>query len=94
MNDTEVEIPSNCPDCVAEPGRPHSGGCDIERCSVCGYQYLSCDCTDEERKGHDPLFSRWTGFWPGSLEAKSLGMDLNQFMFSGMFKLFNIKPKE
>lgn len=85
--------PRNCPDCGAKPGEVHQPGCDIERCSVCGSQYLSCDCTNRERLEHDPAFARWTGFWPGELEARALGTDLNGLYASGMYKLFIVKPK-
>lgn len=64
--------PTDCPDCGARPGEAHYDGCDVERCSVCGLQRMGCSCY-----GHDPLFSRWTGWWPGELEAAALGLDLN-----------------
>lgn len=59
-----------CPDCQVSPGSPHIEGCDVERCSSCGGQRLSCCCSGE----HDKLFSRWTGFWPGDLECLALGL--------------------
>lgn len=77
----------NCPDCTAVPGTPHQDGCDVERCSVCGRQHLSCGC-----EGHDKVFARWTGFWPGTLESQALGVDLNEFYLSGIYKLFFVKP--
>jgi hypothetical protein len=82
MNDLEVFLrergllrePKTCPDCGVEPGHPHVEGCDIERCSGCGEQRLSCGCFETGlHDRHDPSFSRWTGFWPGELEALALG---------------------
>jgi len=79
---------NNCHDCGAKPGKPHSVGCDVERCSVCGKQRIAgCQC-----EGHDPAFARWTGLWPGEAEAKALGTDLNGLYLSGLYKLFLIKP--
>lgn len=77
----------DCPDCAVKPGQVHSKHCDVQRCSVCGTQYLSCDC-----EGHDPLFARWTGFWPGAVEAYMLEIDLNQFYEFGYYEHFFIKP--
>ena len=80
---------SNCHDCGAKPGEPHHAGCDVERCSACGGQRLGCDC-----KGHDPLFARWSGWWPGSLEAAALGIDLNEFYVKGFHRVLFVKPKK
>lgn len=81
--------PKECHDCGAQPGQPHVEGCDVERCSVCGGQWLMCG-----HDNHDPLFARWTGFWPGDLEAQALGIDLNQLYRSGLYKLFFVKPTQ
>lgn len=62
-----------CPDCGTNPNEPHRQGCDVERCSVCGGQRLSCDCCE----GHDKEFAKWTGVWPGSDVAEKLGISLN-----------------
>lgn len=59
---------NTCPDCGADPGRPHHEGCDVERCSVCGGQYISCGCED-----HQPRESKWNGEWPGVAECKKRG---------------------
>lgn len=84
-----------CPDCAVEPGRPHDPGCDIERCSVCGRQAISCGACEEAAPGqHDPGFARWTGLWPGGIEAAVLGVDLNDFYQRGHHKIFLVKPEE
>ena len=77
----------NCHDCNAEPGQPHMDGCDVEICSVCACQRLQCDCN-----AHDPAFARWSGWWPGSLEADALGLDMNQFYIQGYNEKIFIKP--
>jgi hypothetical protein len=82
----------NCPDCGVQPGQSHVSGCDIERCSVCGWQAISCGCREKGHHLHDPAFARWTGLWPGLAEARALGMDLNQFYESGVYKSFFVKP--
>lgn len=84
-----------CPDCAVRPGQPHQGGCDVERCSVCGGQAMCCDCnySDPPRsRDHDPQFARWTGMWPGKAESQALGIDLNAFYSQGYAKLFFVKP--
>jgi hypothetical protein len=48
-----------CPDCRCGYGDHHRSGCDVERCSSCGQQRISCGCKD-----HDPEKTRWMGVWP------------------------------
>lgn len=76
-----------CPDCAVNPGEQHLSACDVERCSVCGGQMLSC--------GHRyPKDSSkrlpWIGEWPGKAECREFGWlqpdgepDLNHLMKDG-----------
>jgi hypothetical protein len=77
----------NCPDCDVAPGQCHQDGCDVEFCSVCGNQRLQCSCAN-----HDPQFARWSGWWPGLLEADALGIDLNEFHEQRYAEKLFIKP--
>lgn len=52
----------HCPDCGAKPGDPHTSDCDVQRCSVCGQQRITCDCD-----GRDPIQSAWNGECPTDL---------------------------
>lgn len=49
----------SCPECGTPVGKPHRDNCEMERCSVCGFQRLSCDC-----EGHNSAMAAWTGEWP------------------------------
>ena len=60
-----------CGDCGAVPGAFHMPGCDVERCGACGGQAISCGCPDE---AYGANRQRWTGAWPGSLEAAHHGL--------------------
>lgn len=82
---------SNCPACKVAPGKQHKSGCDIEICSACGTQRISCHVISNCKGEHDALFARWTGIYPGRAEADYLGMDLNEF--SSISKAFFVKPK-
>ncbi len=39
-----------CHDCGVTVGQIHHGNCDVEECSICGEQFLSCDCDTEYEK--------------------------------------------
>lgn len=43
---TPEEKDIRCGDCGAKIGYYHHYGCDIEKCPICGSQFLSCDCLE------------------------------------------------
>lgn len=47
-----------CFDCGVGLGEVHIEGCDIEACSVCNSQRLSCSCS-----GHKPELMTWQGIF-------------------------------
>ena len=67
-----------CPDCRVLPGGTHHGGCDVERCSHCGGQWIGCG-HDE----HDNRRARWTGLWPGIAECRTMGLYCRDFHADG-----------
>ena len=78
-----------CPGCKSKAGQQHKLNCDIERCSCCGSQYITCGC-----ENHDGAFARWSGFWPGYLESKELNLDLISFYSMELHKMVFVKPTE
>lgn len=59
----------HCPDCGIAPGQRHEEGCDVARCSVCGFQRLSCAHAEGEGDG-----GIWSGEWPGLAECREFGL--------------------
>ena len=59
-----------CNDCGADPGTPHQDGCDVARCTLCGWQRISCEHAD----GDGGWGQLWTGEWPGDVECREVGL--------------------
>lgn len=75
-----------CGDCGVIPGELHKPGCDVERCKLCGWQAIGCDCPSPEGEYASTLEGTfgdwkstiWTGEWPGRREQQEYGYpDLN-----------------
>ena len=61
------------PDCGVDVGEPHKNECDIERCSKCGGQRISCECDHHEQES-----TIWTGEWPSADEKATAGQAVDQ----------------
>jgi len=76
--DTDTKPRKTCPDCACGIGEEHSENCDVQRCSGCGGQRLSCFCGEDGKKDkHDFSKTTWSGFWPGIKEAAKQKKCLN-----------------
>jgi hypothetical protein len=60
-----------CPDCGVAPGYEPLDGCDVERCSACGGQVISCDCPESEYENLPRI--KWEGEWHGISECEEFG---------------------
>lgn len=70
----------SCPDCGVLPGQLHEVGCDVERCYVCGGQFILCTGSECARckipcvaDYSSPERMRWSGEWPGNAECREFG---------------------
>ncbi|HEU5304387.1 MAG TPA: hypothetical protein VFU40_07065 [Gemmatimonadales bacterium] len=68
-----------CLDCAVLPGDPHDPDCDVARCLQTGHQRLTCQAE------HDCGQDKWTGTWPGLVEARRYGVDFNTLTGSGHY---------
>ena len=55
-----------CPDCHVSPGQPHSDGCDVACCTVCGHQRITCKHGSDEQG--------WGQVWGGHCSAPDVGL--------------------
>ena len=76
-----------CGDCGAQPGQPHTPGCDVARCLYTGMQRIACDSgawraygPEEEGDEQPDDFHEdcgedvWAGEWPGDEDCRRLGL--------------------
>jgi hypothetical protein len=62
----------SCNDCGVAVDEYHQDGCDVERCPVCGGQYISCDCDYDCNESPEKRI-KWNGEWPGKKECREFG---------------------
>jgi len=76
-------VKDKCPDCGTGMDQPHKNDCDVQRCSKCGCQRVSCDCD-----GHNPILSAWTGEWPGyAAKSRLVENEISEDEFESRFPL-------
>jgi hypothetical protein len=90
----QIHSLENCPGCGVAPGHVHVPGCLAELCSHCGHIRRGC-----KSEAHDPVFSRWTGIYPGVAECFALGLikddgspDMVAFLSKDLHKILFSKP--
>jgi len=54
-----VDERQQCGDCGVLEGQIHKDFCDMERCSICGGQLISCDCDPDAKLKNRVPFIQW-----------------------------------